>query len=268
MYMEELKSLIISKAGHPYLLHFLDKPFIDDNKLFLLVSMLEDLDLSDEEMDKFITSTMLVQIALDTHELVTNTTFKNETTSILRTRQLSVLAGDYYSGLYYKILSDISQVPLIQALAGAIKDINEQKIKVYQSTIEDINVLLDSIRIIEASLLLSIADFFNKKIWSDYVSNLLLLNRLIDEKQAIENKNPSPIGEVLKKILFPNVGMHLTDEQRNFIVRTLDQCIIQVNNLTEQARKSLSPINEQVKIRLDAIGKHNLVIANSFVEEG
>ncbi len=268
MYMEELKSLILSKAGHPYLLHFLEKPFIDDNKLFLLVSMLEDLDLSDEEIDKYITSTMLVQIALDTHELVTNSTLKTENMSILRNRQLTVLAGDYYSGLYYKILSDISQVPLIQALAGAIKDINEQKIKVYQSTIDDINDLLDSVRIIEASLVLTIAEFFNKTAWSEYISNLLLLNRLIDEKQAFENKKGSPIVDVLKKILFPKMGMHLTDDQRIFVVRKLDQCIIHVNNLTEQARKTLTPINEQVKIRLDAIGKHNLVIANSFAEEG
>jgi heptaprenyl diphosphate synthase len=268
MYIEELKRLIISNAGHPYLLHFLDKPVIDDNKLFLLVSMLEDLDLTDEEMDKYIISTMLVQIALDTHELVTNSTLINENMPTLRNRQLTVLAGDYYSGLYYKILSDINQVPLIQALAAAIKDINEEKIKVYQSTIDDINVLLESIRIIEASLVLTIAEFFKKTAWSEYVSNLLLLKRLIDEKQAFENNNASAIVDVLKKILFPKIGMHLTDDQRIFIVRKLDQCIIHVNNLTEQARKTLTPINEQVKIKLDAIGKHNLVIANSFVEEG
>src|SRR5699024_3634853 len=83
-----------------------------------------------KKKEKYMITTMLVQIALDTHDLVTDK--KNDTVeplSVESTRQLTVLAGDYYSGLYYLLLAEIEDYQLIHALAIAIKEITELKLR-------------------------------------------------------------------------------------------------------------------------------------------
>ncbi|WP_153122620.1 heptaprenyl diphosphate synthase component 1 [Peribacillus tepidiphilus] len=267
-YINELRDLIHSKASHPYLLQYLEPPFVDEVKLTILASLLDDLEISDEEKDKFITSTMLVQMALDTHEKVSNSKAEKEISDLLKNRQLTVLAGVYYSGLYYKILADIQNVSLIQSLATAIKDINEYKILLYQKDFDDVNQLLETIKIIECSLLIKVAEEFNKPDWKDFVGNALLLNRLLEEKRRIKQRHHSSLFEILQNIFFPKEKKHLSNDQERFIYDKLDRCIFQLQQSTEQLLKRLSPLNENVKEKVCGMLEMNLVQSNSFVEEG
>src|SRR5574339_191225 len=103
--MSDMKGLITNRISHPYLKQFIQTPNIDEDKLLLIISMLDQHGLTKLEMKDFVVTTILIQIALDTHELVSNTTNPIEKESSLKSRQLTVLAGDYFSGLYYKILA-------------------------------------------------------------------------------------------------------------------------------------------------------------------
>ena len=71
--IRELKHLIETKAYHPYLQKYTEKPVVDEDKLLLLWGLFNELEISSDERNHYMLSTMLVQIALDTHEKVSNT---------------------------------------------------------------------------------------------------------------------------------------------------------------------------------------------------
>ncbi|RFU68499.1 heptaprenyl diphosphate synthase component 1 [Peribacillus saganii] len=267
--LAELKDMIEAKTHHPYLLQFLEKPFIDENKLLLLLSIFEELDISPEERDKYILSAMLIQIALDTHEKVTNKAADEDSEGVLKNRQLTVLAGDYYSGLYYKLLADIENISLIRVLAEAIKEINEQKIVLYQRTINEISDLTDSLAAIESSLIRKIADSFQKPKWKEFSSSFLLLNRLIEEKNKYMESGQSVIFDILKKLSFPkrDKSKELSPDQRKYVLNKIDHCINQAREATFLALDRLSPDGD-LQRKLASFIAGNIGTPNSLVEEG
>lgn len=75
--------------------------------------------------------TSLVQIGMDTHDLVSINNNVKETKAA-RSRQLKVLAGDYFSSRFYYLLSHAGQIDLIGILSNAICEVNRLKMNLYQ----------------------------------------------------------------------------------------------------------------------------------------
>src|SRR5690606_7294609 len=139
----------------------------------------------------------------------------------LKNRQLTVLAGVYYSGLYYKILAGLDDIGLIRTLAEGIKDINEHKISVYQKTCESVECLMHSIKKIESSLFERISDFFCEDDWKELVSNLLFIKRINDEKKKFLQGRTSVVFEVLKGLTYPKSELQINElsfEQQRFLL--------------------------------------------------
>ncbi|WP_445492190.1 heptaprenyl diphosphate synthase component 1 [Niallia sp. 03133] len=177
--MDEVKEKITKKIDIPYLFQHIPEPNMDEDKLLLTVAALKASKLSEKEAEIYTMTTMLIQIALDTHELVTNESISK---GIEKSRQLTVLAGDYYSGHYYKLLADVDDISMIKKLAEAIKEINEHKIYLYHETEKDINQLLKSVEIVEFSLLDKLLTHFQMEEWKAICRTLLVLKRLLKEK--------------------------------------------------------------------------------------
>src|SRR5690625_4226103 len=88
----KLKDLLESKMRHPYVEKFIQKPFIDHQKITFLNEIYDHAKLPKEQKKQCIITVMLVQIALDTHEHIP----VDDSTEMTETeKQLSVLAGDY-----------------------------------------------------------------------------------------------------------------------------------------------------------------------------
>lgn len=74
--------------------------------------------------------TSLVQMGLDTHDLVDSGSLPTEERGA-RSRQLKVLAGDYFSSRFYHLLSQAGQIDTIKHLSHAICEVNRLKMNLY-----------------------------------------------------------------------------------------------------------------------------------------
>ncbi|EIJ78685.1 heptaprenyl diphosphate synthase component I [Bacillus methanolicus PB1] len=269
--LTKIKEQIMQNVSHPYLLKYIQAPTVDEDKLLLLVSLMEHLNISNDEMESYVLTTMLIQIALDTHEHVTENKNKEDTYHSLKNRQLTVLAGDYYSGLYYKHLSEINSIGVIRTLAAGIKDVNEHKISVYQKDSDGIDKLMNSIKMIESSLFEKLTEYFQADVWDEYASNLLFLKRLINEKKKFLHAEASILFEGLKKLVFPKNDQYLSElsnEQQRFLLLICDRYIEFAKHLIEKGIKKLPFLNELLKERTLFILNQHHTLAKTFVEEG
>lgn len=267
----EIKDQVAEKVTHPYLAQFIPEPYIDEDKLLLLVSILEQMDLSNSQLKNYAVTTMLIQIALDTHEHVSNTPIAEKEKTSQTTRQLTVLAGDYFSGLYYKILADSDEIPMINLLAQGIREVNEHKISVNQKEFDGIEKLMTSVRMIESSLISKLIDFFHLKKWNDVTANLLFIKRLLLEKNQYSHTGSSIVFEGLKKMVFPKNGSKLSDlsiEQKRYLMHICDRYIEFSKQMIEEAIKKLPGMSQLLESRIQSILNQHQPIAKTFVEEG
>lgn len=144
--VSEVKKNVSSYLKHEFLSKNLKFAPMREKQVDCLVEILKNVGLSNSDVVAFATSTVLVQVALDTHDFVS----ANNSGDALLDRQLKILGGDLASGYYYKILSDINNASLAVKLAEGIKEINILKLKKLSADAVDltsINYELDIILI-------------------------------------------------------------------------------------------------------------------------
>lgn len=87
------------------------------------------------QAELFALVTALVQLALDTHESIEIQSGPQEEES-MRSRQLKVLAGDYFSSWFYRLLAGSGEVGIIGTLSAAIANFNVLKAQMYSKARE------------------------------------------------------------------------------------------------------------------------------------
>ncbi|MGG0716692.1 heptaprenyl diphosphate synthase component 1 [Robertmurraya massiliosenegalensis] len=266
--LEYVREKIEGKIHHPFLAQNIEAPVIDEDKLFFLVSFLDDLNVSIEDIEHYVVPTMLLQIALDTHDLVTNDLSGDAN---LKNRQLTVLAGVYYSGLYYKILAEKDNIEVIRLLAEGIETINDQKIIVYQQELDGIEKLMECLKNIEASLHKKLVKHLHANGWDEIISNFLLIKRLSKERDLFVKSQTSVVFDGIKKLVFPRHEQtlkELSNEQKNHLVFICDKYISFYKEMLVKAKNKLPLVNEAVESRIEKVLKQHQIVVKSLVEEG
>src|SRR5699024_7921524 len=237
------------------------KPIIDQTKLSTLSIIVNHTSLPDKTKQQYIIATTLIQMALDTHDLIPITNEEIEDEVAVTTKQLTVLAGDYYSGLYYLLLSEIEDIPMISLLATTIKEVTEYKMKLYYGEMQSFNEYLATIKKVETLLITRVAQFVNNSMLSDITENLIITNRLIEEKKHFPNhKNKSPI--------LNDLYTNLKDVSYNSILLSVEEVIqtniSQVEEFLKQPSLQMPLTKTQFQYLLNEIVYNNMSVA----EEG
>ena len=101
-----------------------------------------------------------VHAAFDAHDSID----VSDATS--KQQQLTVLSGDHFSGIHYRLLASIPEFGFIRSLSETIGQINEMKTTFHDQLPDGPEKLIETVRIIEAGC---ITDFLHTFGFSQYV---------------------------------------------------------------------------------------------------
>jgi heptaprenyl diphosphate synthase len=109
---------------------YTELPAFPDFRVRLLYAFLANEQQVKQHSELYALAASLVQLGLDTHDLIdTDTEQKKE--KAMRSRQLKVLAGDYFSSRFYHLLAREGQIDVIKKLSGAVCEVNRLKMSLY-----------------------------------------------------------------------------------------------------------------------------------------
>ncbi|WP_197025079.1 heptaprenyl diphosphate synthase component 1 [Paucisalibacillus sp. EB02] len=220
-----MKLQIEETVHHSFLIKHIPKPEVDEYKLYFLHYILNKTILAPNVKEQLIITTMLVQTALDIHENIPDYTGVDRP-SIGMDSQLSILAGDYFSGLYYSILANIEEREYITLLATAIKQINELKMNLYYMENETPEDYLETRKQIQSLLIKYIAEHVQVVQEIHVIEEILFTNEIINN---ITNSFELEKQDILEKQVNKTKGMidKLSERQKQDFMQILDSIIYQ-----------------------------------------
>lgn len=264
--IKQIKEMFYQRIKHPYITKFLTEPVLDEDRLFLLYTLLEGKKLPKKNLNDYIITTLLVQAALDTHETVSTSSVSSD--KVKKERQLTVLAGDYYSSLYYYLLAKVSDIPMIRLLAESIQEVNESKMSFYKDPTRSLSQLIDDVKIIESSLIQKIAEHFNLPIWKHVASEFFYLKRLIAERKLLLAGEKVPLVDAIINENSSNL-LRLKGEAR------IKKSVVLCNNYIFQSKSQLyslckqsTTLNSFIIVRIDEMLLDINIIKEKVAEEG
>jgi heptaprenyl diphosphate synthase len=185
----QIKEKAQKYTGHDMIQTYVTLPDFPDQRTELLYTFLcKGNQMQHSELYTLVTS--LVQIGLDTHDKIEASGGNYALASRKdRTKQLSVLAGDYLSGRFYQLLAQAGQIDTIKKLSSAICEVNRAKLTLYMKmkqfrcTAED---YLKQTVAIKSHLFLSLNHWFEpekRSGWSDILSAFTRCEVIAEEMQ-------------------------------------------------------------------------------------
>lgn len=161
----------------------------------------------------------LVQLGLDTHDKIDQEADNRQEEQRMRSRQMKVLAGDYFSGVFYALLAQAGEVRLISRMSSSICEVNRLKVRLYtrlkRMVLTAEEYLKESVQV-KMGLFLSFSHLLDKS-----VQNLweLLLNELSHCEVMLEELNTSgELPQLRHGFAYLHIMEHGTTEDRNKLI--------------------------------------------------
>lgn len=162
---------------------FTEGPSVKESRLFFLLLPFFDGKNWSPEIESSAKTVSIVYAALHAHDQV------REDVPIIKEQQLTVLAGDLYSGIYYQMLVNSKNIAMVQQLASAIIQVSERKASFFEEAIRSVEEIEEAITVIETELLLSFYRFYDFSEYTLLAKQTLIYLRYTDELKHLQSKN-------------------------------------------------------------------------------
>ncbi|MGN8647077.1 heptaprenyl diphosphate synthase component 1 [Gracilibacillus sp. HCP3S3_G5_1] len=246
-------NLITQTINQQFLDKHLEEPELDIHKLIALHQLVQDK--PDEEA--LVQTTMLVQIALNTHDKI-GSNLEDEN---VKKQQLTVLAGDYYSGIYYYLLANHNNLSFIRLLADGINEMTQAKMSIYYSSYDDFDSFLSDYKEIECKLIEKVAGFVEKTDQLPYLTTWLLAKRLEYELVQLRGGKQT----FFRQLILENVrSIHDHQQFEKKVKKYLLQTHLDLDQITAKSKEDIV-----IPKDLDIFNYHSLKKKwNMVLEEG
>ena len=189
--IEQFHSKILNYVRHRTLRKHAGEPDLRDDRLFFLLLPVLNGNQWDDEHEQSAISVAVIYSALTAHDQI------KELNASSKSQQLTVLAGDYYSGLYYQILAGLSNIELIRSLSNGIIDISEKKASVYDDVKQTFKKWMETIQTIESLSIEQFYDHFDFTAYKPFARRGLLIHRIAYELELVNQGKGSRFQESL-----------------------------------------------------------------------
>lgn len=180
-WQEQQRALIeeINRAcRQPFLEKIIGMPAINPLRVSALMLAFTNEERKSEQVQKQMQAAVLIGLAMDTHDAIPSVTEE-----MTQKNQLIVLAGDYFSGMYYRTLAEAGCIHWVGVLAGAVKRVNEAKTSLHRLQLQSEEAVLEAVQTIEGDIIGAVYTENKADESTAYVvRQLLTADRLLREK--------------------------------------------------------------------------------------
>jgi heptaprenyl diphosphate synthase len=206
------------------ILQHTDMPSFPDSRARLLFAFLNRSGEQKDGRDElYPLAASLVQMGLDTHDMI-DTAKEMPSPSKMRSRQLKVLAGDYFSGRFYQLLAQAGSIDAVSILSKAVCDVNESKMSMYRSMCKLLmppQEYLNGMAVVKKRLFLSFTPWIgesDRKLWESLLQEFSLCDTLAEELTRLEAAERSRFSFAFWRLLEKGTA----EEKELLLNETLD----------------------------------------------
>ncbi|QQK79857.1 heptaprenyl diphosphate synthase component 1 [Salicibibacter cibi] len=221
-------------SHHPFLVTYGIEPNHDEDKTILLLHAIENHDFDWVDKSERVTTAMLVEAALTAHEHIP---LHNNDTAEVKKNQLTVLAGDLYSSLYYYRLAKMADIPLIRLFSESIQTMNDAKACLHSHNWKTAEELEQLIVDMESTLIVNLAKFYRQEMILRTAPHFLAIKRMKETIQTIEEGGAQ--GQESPIPLSPLLSGQRPYEERHFLKKNLKTVLTKQQTLLQEGLENV-----------------------------
>ena len=174
---------------------YTEGPSVERERLFFLLLPFLDGKYWSADIEQTAKTVSIVYAALHAHDQV------KEDIMASKKQQLTVLAGDFYSGIYYQMLSNMDNIEMIRRLATAIIRVSERKASFYDDVLRPIEVVDEQIQVNEIELIEAFYRYYGYEEYTKLAKAMMSYLRYAEELSCLQESGQSRILKVLNNSL-------------------------------------------------------------------